>query len=117
MGGWGGRVDVDRGVGDLFVLGVDVEVTGARTTVTLGEASALLASAGVFGGLRAAGERVAGSLSLGARAGLAALDGTPAGGSGAIGGSALRPWWGPALAARGWLRAARLDSSRRWKLG
>ncbi len=105
VGGWGGRVDVDRGLGDLFMLGADVEVTGARTTVTLGEASALLVSAGAFGGLRAAGARVAGSLSLGARFGLASLDGTPAGGSGATGGSALRPWWGPALAARGWLRA------------
>ena len=84
---------------------IDVEIDGARTTVTLGEASALLVSAGAFGGLRAAGARVAGSLSLGARVGLASLDGTPAGGSGATGGSALRPWWGPALAARGWLRA------------
>ena len=105
VGGWGGRLDVDRGLGDLFVLGADVELTGARTAVTLGEASALLMSAGAFGGLRAAGARVAGSLSLGARFGLAALDGTPAGGSGAIGGSALRPWWGPALAARGWIQA------------
>jgi hypothetical protein len=105
VGGWGGRVDVDRGLGDLFTLGADVEVAGARTTVTLGEASALLVSAGAFGGLRATGARVAGSLSLGARFGLASLDGTPAGGSGATGGSALRPWWGPALAARGWLRA------------
>jgi hypothetical protein len=89
----------------VFVVGADVEVAGARTTVTLGEASALLMSAGAFGGLRAAGARVAGSLSLGARFGLAALDGTPAGGSAARGGSALRPWFGPALAARGWLRA------------
>ena len=104
-GGWGARVDVDRGLGDLFVLDAGVEVTGARTTITLGEASALLVSAGAFGGVRAAGARVAGSLSLGARFGLASLDGTPAGGSGATGASALRPWWGPALAARGWLRA------------
>ena len=105
VGGWGGRLDLDRGLGDVFVLGVDVEVTSARTTVALGEASALLMSAGAFGGLRAAGARVAGSLALGARFGLAALDGTPAGGSGAIGASALRPWWGPALAARGWIQA------------
>jgi hypothetical protein len=42
---------------------------------------------------------------LGARCGLASLEGTPAGGSGAIGGSALRPWWGPAIGARGWIRA------------
>ena len=105
VGGWGARVDVDRGLGDLFVLDASVEVTGSRTTVTLGEASALLVSAGAFGGLRTAGARVAGSLSLGARFGAASLDGTPAGGSGATGGSALRPWWGPALAARGWLRA------------
>ena len=111
-GGWGGRVDVDRGLGDVFVLGADVEVAGARTTVTLGEASALLMSAGAFGGLRAAGARVAGSLSLGARFGLASLDGTPAGGSGAIGGSALRPWWGPALAARGWLQAGAIGVHR-----
>ena len=61
-------------------------------------------SAGAFGGLRAAGARLAGSLSLGARVGLASLEGTPAGGAGATGATALRPWWGPAIAARGWLR-------------
>jgi hypothetical protein len=104
IGAWGGRIEVDRGIGDWFALGGDVEVAGTRTTVTLGEASALLVSAGAFGGLRAAGTRVAGSLSLGARVGLVSLDGKPAGGSGATGGSALRPWWGPAVAARGWIR-------------
>jgi hypothetical protein len=104
-GGWGGRLDLDRALVAPFALGLDVEIDGAGTTVALGEARALIVSAGAFGGLRAAGARVAGSLSLGARFGLAALEGTPAGGSGASGGRALRPWWGPALAGRGWIRA------------
>ena len=104
FGGWGGRIDLDRGFSGRFVVGIDVEMDGGSTTVALGEASALLVSAGAFGGLRAAGARVAGSLSLGARVGLASLEGTPAGGAGATGGQVLRPWWGPAIAARGWLR-------------
>jgi len=104
VGGWGGRVDLDRGLGRRFVLGIDVEMDGGSTSVALGEASALLVSAGAFGGLRAAGARLAGSLSLGARVGLASLEGTPAGGGVATGATALRPWWGPALAARGWIR-------------
>ena len=104
-GGWGGRVELDRGLGGPFVLGVDAEIDGARTAVALGEARALILSAGAFGGLRASGARFAGSLAAGARVGLASLEGTPAGGSGATGGRALRPWWGPALAARGWIRA------------
>ena len=76
---------------ERFVVGIDVEIDGGRTTVALGEASALLVSAGAFGGLRAAGARVAGSLSLGARVGLASLEGTPAGGAGATGGYRLAP--------------------------
>ena len=104
FGGWGGRIDLDRGFGQRFVVGIDVEMDGGSTTVALGEARALLVSAGAFGGLRAAGARLAGSLSLGARVGLASLEGTPAGGAGATGGQALRPWWGPAIAARGWIR-------------
>jgi hypothetical protein len=76
--------------------------------VALGEARALIFSAGAFGGLRASGARCAGSVAAGVRGGLASLEGTPAGGSGATGGRALRPWWGPALAARGWLRAGAL---------
>jgi hypothetical protein len=104
-GGWGARLDLDRGVAERFALGVDVEVDRASTTVALGEARALILSAGVFGGPRRAGRRAAGALSLGARGGLVSLEGTPAGGSGATGGSALRPWWGPAITARGWLRA------------
>ena len=102
FGGWGGRIDLDRGFGQRLVVGVDGEIDGGGTSVALGEARALLVSAGVFGGLRAAGARLAGSLALGARVGLASLEGTPAGG--ATGGQALRPWWGPALAARGWIR-------------
>jgi hypothetical protein len=62
-------------------------------------------SAGLFAGPRAAGTRAAGSLALGARCGLASLEGMPTGGSGASGGRALRPWWGPAIGARGWIRA------------
>jgi len=104
FGGWGGRIDVDRGFGQRFVVGLDIEMDGGSTSVALGEASALLVSAGVFGGLRAAGARLAGSLSLGARVGLASLEGRPASGAGATGGQALRPWWGPAIAARGWIR-------------
>ena len=108
VGGWGARVDLDRGLGSRAAFGLDVEVDGARTTVTLGEARALIVSAGAFVGLRAAGARVAGSLSGGARVGLAALEGMPAGGSSATGASVLRPWWGPALAARGWVRTGAL---------
>jgi len=104
FGGWGGRIDLDRRFGRRFVVGIDVEMDGGRTTVALGEARALLVSAGAFAGLRAAGARFAGSLSLGARVGLASLEGTPAGGGVATGATALRPWWGPALAARGWIR-------------
>ena len=104
FGGWGGRIDLDRGFGQRFVVGIDVELDGGSTAVALGEARALLVSAGAFGGLRAAGARLAGSLSLGARVGLASLEGTPAGGAGATGATALRPWWGPAIAARGWIR-------------
>ena len=113
VGGWGGRIDFDRGLGQRFVVGIDVEIDGARTTVALGEASALLVSAGAFGGLRAAGARLAGSLSLGARVGLASLEGTPAGGSGATGGQALRPWWGPASPPAAGSGRARSDSSPR----
>jgi hypothetical protein len=108
-GGWGARIDLDRGLTDWFALGLDLEIDGARATVPLGEARALILSAGVFAGPRAAGTRVAGTLALGARGGLASLEGTPAGGSGARGGSALRPWWGPAIAARGWIRAGAVD--------
>jgi len=104
FGGWGGRIDLDRGFGRRFVVGIDAEIDGGNSTVALGEARALLVSAGAFGGLRAAGARLVGSLSLGARVGLASLEGTPAGGAGATGATALRPWWGPAIAARGWLR-------------
>jgi len=50
------------------------------------------------------GDLVVLGLSLGARVGLASLEGTPAGGAGATGATALRPWWGPAIAARGWIR-------------
>jgi hypothetical protein len=107
-GGWGGRVELDRGLVGPIVLGVDAEIDGARTAVALGEARALILSAGAFGGLRASGARFAGSLAAGARVGLASLEGTPSDGSGATGGRALRPWWGPALAARGWIRAGAL---------
>ena len=104
-GGWGARIDLDRRLADWFALGLDLEVDGARATVALGEARAVIMSAGVFAGPRAAGSRVAGTVALGARGGIAALEGTPAGGSGAIGSHVLRPWWGPAIGARGWIRA------------
>jgi hypothetical protein len=106
FGGWGGRIDLDRGFGRRFVVGIDVEMDGGSTTVALGEARALLVSAGAFGGLRAAGARLAGSLSLGARVGLASLEGTPAAARPRSAVRALRPWWGPAA------RRPRLDPDR-----
>jgi hypothetical protein len=101
FGGWGGRLDLDRPFGARSVATVDLEVDGGRQSIALGDAGALLVSLGGFWGLRAAGTRVMGSLSVGARVGLARLEGTPAGDSGAVGGRALRPWWGPAIGARG----------------
>jgi len=62
---------------------------------------AVLLSLGGLWGVRAARGRVAGSLSGGARLGIARLEGTPAGGPGVTGASAMRPWWGPMLSARG----------------
>jgi hypothetical protein len=104
FGGWGGRIDLDRRFGRRFVVGIDVEMDGGRTTVALGEARALLVSAGAFAGLRAAGARFAGSLSLGARVGLASLEGTPR--RRRVRDRRYRPATvvGPALAARGWIR-------------
>jgi len=61
----------------------------------------VLLSLGGLWGVRAARGRVAGSLSGGARLGIARLEGTPAGGPGVTGASAMRPWWGPMLSARG----------------
>jgi hypothetical protein len=101
FGGWGGRVGVERPVGARWLASGDLELDGGGVTIALGDATAWLVSLGGFWGVNAIGAHVAGSLSLGARAGLARLDGMPAGGSGAVGASALRPWWGPAIAARG----------------
>ena len=101
FGGWGGRLDVERTFGARGLASVDLELASGQETVALGDAGALLVSLGGFWGMKAASGLVAGSLAVGARVGMAHLSGTPAGGSGATGASALRPWWGPAIAARG----------------
>ena len=101
FGGWGGRLDVERTFGARWLASVDLELASGQETVALGDAGALLVSLGGFWGMHAASGLVAGSLAVGARVGMAHLSGTPAGGSGATGASALRPWWGPAIAARG----------------
>ena len=101
LGAWGGRLDVDRDFGARWLLTGDLEAAFGRAAASLGDTSGLLISLGGFWGLHGGGRRVAGSLSLGGRVGLARLVGTPAGGSSALGASALRPWWGPALSLRG----------------
>ena len=101
FGGWGGRLDVERTFGARGLASVDLELASGQETVALGDAGALLVSLGGFWGMKAASGLVAGSLAVGARVGMAHLTGTPAGGSGATGASALRPWGGPAIAARG----------------
>src|SRR5262249_11397031 len=61
FGGWGGRLDVNRRIGERWLLVGDVEVAGGGTAVTLGEANALLVSLGGFWGVRAAGPGMAGA--------------------------------------------------------
>ncbi len=100
FGGWGGRLDVERPIGARWLATIDLELDAGRESVAIGDAGALLISLGGFWGVQARG-RVAGSLSGGARVGLAHLEGTPASASGATGATATRPWWGPAIAARG----------------
>ena len=99
--GWGGRLDVERAFGVRWLATVGLELVTGGETVTLGDAGAVLLSLGGLWGVRAARGRVAGSLSGGARLGIARLEGTPAGGPGVTGASAMRPWWGPMLSARG----------------
>ncbi len=105
--GWGGRFGVDRRFGS-WILGADLEVDRASTTLDAGETRAWLASLGAFGGLAAASGRLAGSLSAGVRGGLAWLSGSPAPGSGTVGHGVTRPWFGPALAARAAVGGARV---------
>jgi hypothetical protein len=101
LGAWGGRLDVDRNAGDWWILTGDVEGAFGRASARLGEVSAMLVSLGGFWGVRGARGRAAGSLSIGARGGLAILEGTPANDEAARGARVTRPWWGPAVRARG----------------
>jgi hypothetical protein len=103
LGAWGGRLDVDRGFGDWWTLSGDVEGAFGRATAGPGEVSAVLISLGGFWGVRGTRGRVAGSVSIGARGGLAMLEGTPSNDADARGARVTRPWWGPALRARGTL--------------
>jgi hypothetical protein len=97
---WGGRVEVEKAIAERGHLALDAEIDRTETSLPLGNASALLGSVGAFVGLRAGAGRVAGTLSLGARAGVARLGGAPGTGSTLVGTSVYRPWAGPAVAAR-----------------
>lgn len=97
---WGARFEVGRAIGERGHAALDLEIDRTEISLSVGGASALLASAGAFVGLRGGAGRVAGSLSLGARAGVARLAGAPASGSTLVGTSVYRPWAGPAVVAR-----------------
>jgi hypothetical protein len=101
VGAWGVRFDIDRELGARWSFGADLEGAFGRRSTDVGEASAMLVSVGGFFGLRGAHRRLTGGVSIGARGGLAMLAGTPADDSGIRGASVERPWWGPAVRARG----------------
>jgi hypothetical protein len=97
---WGGRLDWARALGPRGELTVDLEIGGAQRTLALGQTSALLVSVGAFGGVRVGGPAFMGVFGIGLRAGGARLAGDPMGAAGVDGDTVVRPWLGPALAAR-----------------
>jgi hypothetical protein len=100
LSAWGGRVDWARDLGARWDVTVDLEAGSAGRTTALGETSALLVSVGAFAGLRAGGPALLATFGVGGRVGGARLAGDPMGSAGVQGATVVRPWLGPALAAR-----------------
>lgn len=118
LGAWGGRLELvrDRARGRLAV-DLDAAATGSSAT-SLGTAHAFLGSAGAFAGARFTPSAIfTWSLAMGARLGLARLDGVPDTANGAVGNAYWRPWGGPALSARGALGRPRLSAIISLELG
>jgi hypothetical protein len=82
-------------------VGLGVEIAGADRSTTIGQTSALLASARASAGLRVpfARDRLALSVDLGARGGAARLSGR-ADGPNVLASTVVRPWAGPVATLR-----------------
>ncbi len=98
---WGGQAQLGWELGRRWHLGADLEASGAREHVSLGETSALLLSCGVAFGVRGGGENLGFALGLGGRMGMARLSGSAADVAGVKSAAVLRPWGGPLASASG----------------
>jgi hypothetical protein len=103
----GAGLDIDRELGGMWMIGGDLNAAVESKDVPLGRARALLGSFGVFAGL--SGPSRVMTVALGARLGLARMQGDPLGAADVAGGHAVRPWAGPLVAARGRLDWRRLS--------
>lgn len=95
---WGGVLDARHAApGGRWSIGFGFEIAGADRSTSIGQTSALLASARVGAGMRVglAGDRLALSFDLGARGGAVRLSGS-ADDPNVIGSTAVHPWGGPA---------------------
>jgi hypothetical protein len=97
---WGGRVQAEREIGERYVVALDAElVEASRDVGDLGRVTGTLGSMAVMGGARVGGRVLTGALSIGARMGLARLEGHPAMVTTVAGARVLRRWGGPLVAA------------------
>jgi len=97
---WGGRVEVEREIGDRYEVALGAEVSAASRDVGgLGQVTGTLGSMAAMGGARVGGRDLTGTLSIGARLGLARLEGHPAMATSVAGARVLRRWGGPLVAA------------------
>lgn len=97
---WGARVAVERDVGVRWNAALDLEAVGQSRDIEAGSISVAAVSLGAFWSIRAGGPRVAGLLGAGARAGMVNLSGHPDDAARFASASVIRPWLGPAVAAR-----------------